>query len=214
MWVSSDLYDALEALCEEPTAEIAGLPNVRSFGKVHSLHYAMTYDQTGKLKPLVQAFDNETDRDNRIELTKEILSILCDTDAVDSSSRGKIIDAKHLAVIEAVLGKGFVGTNGANPNPNAAVILEEVYNNIVNTYYHAMISSRVYTYFSKISETETADGAVNYELTAFNSYVVKQLSENAIDNAIFVDVCDYLNYFSKVMLGNNSLLTEFMDHVS
>ena len=45
MWVSSNLYDALEIIVAEPNEEIAGLPNVRSFGKVHSLHTAMMLDK-------------------------------------------------------------------------------------------------------------------------------------------------------------------------
>ena len=63
MWVSSDLYDAIEKVIVGVTDMTDGLPNVRSYGKVNSLHAAIALDETGRLKELVEDFVSETDND-------------------------------------------------------------------------------------------------------------------------------------------------------
>lgn len=56
MWVSSDLYDTIEKVIVSVTDTTNGLPNVRSYGKVNSLHTAIELDETGELKTLVENF--------------------------------------------------------------------------------------------------------------------------------------------------------------
>lgn len=212
MWVSADLYDAMELMIAEPTEEIAGLPNVRSLGKVNSLYTSMINDHTGKLRKLVIDFTNETDYDKRIELVKQMLDIMCNTSNIKPYSRGNHIDAKELAVIEAVLGSDFIGIDGANPNREAATILNTVYADIVDIYFYALISCDINEYISYIS-TDSDGENISYDMSNFNANMLNNLKNNTIDQNKFAEICSYLNYFSKVKLGNNSLLHEFIDYV-
>nr|MCR5143390.1 hypothetical protein [Ruminococcus sp.] len=214
MWVSSDLYDALETIIAEPTEEIAGLPNVRSIGRLNSLHTAMVRDDTGRLIALVRNFTKEQDREKRLEMVRQILCIMSKSEEIDPSSRGGYIDAKHLAVVEAVLGKDFFGINGSNPNPTAAVLLEEIYNNILNTYYFAMLFSRTYEYIDNISVIENEDETITYDLDSFNAYVTESINNGTMDGSMFTDVSSSLNFISVVTLGDHSLLIVFMDYIS
>ena len=56
MWVSSDLYDAIETVTASVSDTVEGLPNVRSYGTVKSLHNAIALDETGELLNLVSSF--------------------------------------------------------------------------------------------------------------------------------------------------------------
>ncbi|MBQ4058617.1 MAG: hypothetical protein IJD40_06780 [Lachnospiraceae bacterium] len=143
MWVSSDLYDTIEKVIVGVAEDVDGLPNVRSYGTISSLHNAIMKDQSGVLKDLVEVFSLENNNEKRLLISEQILHYLCGTGLIEENSRGQHINAKNLAVIESFLGEGFMGTNGGNPNSAAAVILNDVYNNLVELYCFAMIGSTV-----------------------------------------------------------------------
>ena len=158
MWVSSDLYDAIETVVVSVSETVNGLPDVRSFGTVNSLHTAMELDETGELLQMVTAFAQESNTATRITTVESILYRLCGTDSVAENSRGGEFDAKKLKVIESFMGEGFMGLNGANPNAAAAPILESVYNNIVEMYYFAMIGSSIKEHMDKLGTATDAKG--------------------------------------------------------
>ena len=213
MWVSSDLYDAMEKISIELADNVSGLPDVRSFGNVHSLHTAMALDETGRLRQLVESFVTETSRAGRLALVDEILEMLCHTEDIASDSRGGYIDAAHLAVIEAMLGKDFVGVDGKNPNRDAAAVLNQVYDKIADVYYFALLGSEVFEHIELIGERKDDNGNISYDLDIFNKYMVFGMKMGFIDESTFADVAAYLNYYSTAMLGDHSLYLEFRDFV-
>ena len=143
MWVSSDMYNAIETMIADVSGTVEGLPNVRSYGKVSSLHVAISEDSTGTLQNLVQKYVEEEDTDKRIAIVEDILWFICDADSVDADSRGRWVDARKLKVVESFMGQSFMGINGANPIAEAAGILNKSYDEIVKMYYFSMIGSTI-----------------------------------------------------------------------
>lgn len=98
---------------------------MRSVGSVHSLHYAMAMDSTGKLTTLVKKFLKSKNLDERVSLIDDILYNLCGVSELDPTSRGQYIDARQLNVIEKMIDRNFSGQFGANPNQLAGPILQK-----------------------------------------------------------------------------------------
>ena len=137
LWVSADLYDTISTDSNVVISdEISALPNVRGFGNIRSLHDAMALDETGRLKTLVEKFTSTYDVDAKKACVTDILYMLCGAEEISEDSRGKYIDAKHLAVIETAMGKDYYGANGKNPNSLAAPKLEEIFDSINNMYFN------------------------------------------------------------------------------
>lgn len=195
MWVSSDLYDAIEKVIVGVTDMTDGLPNVRSYGKVNSLHAAIALDETGKLKSLVEDFVSEADNETRLAIVEDILHFICHTEDIENGSRGAYVNAKNLAVIEALMGNGFMGVNGENPNSAAAPILNRVYDNLVELYCFAMIGSQITEHLNYIKAYTDADGNIYPYMDNFNIHMCYTLINGHMTEKTFSDVCSYLGYY-------------------
>ena len=123
--------------------DILLLPNMQGAGRVSSLHASMAKDESGQLKAMVVDFVNANDAENRNRLFTEILYKWTGVDGLDPASRGGLIDARQLGVLEKFMGTDFVGNNGANPNSNAAPLLQKAYDKLADRLY-AMIASSSY----------------------------------------------------------------------
>lgn len=213
MWVSSDLYDAIEKVIVGVTDMTDGLPNVRSYGKVNSLHAAIVMDETGKLKALVEDFVSETDNDARLAIVEDILHFICHTEDVEDGSRGAYANAKDLAVIEAIMGKSFMGVNGENPNSAAAPILNRVYDDLVELYCFAMIGSQITEHLNYIRADLDADGNRIPYMGFFNRHLLYGLELGYISEKTFSDVCSYLGYYGSNIENDYRLFTEFRTYI-
>ncbi|MGH8655473.1 MAG: calcium-binding protein [Gammaproteobacteria bacterium] len=107
--------------------DIAALADLKGYGNVYDLHQAMVRDVSGTLKTLVQTFSTQTSANERNATVEAILFKWTGSDVIDPTSRGLNIDARKLAVLEKFLGQSFAGTTGANPNANAAPLLNQAY---------------------------------------------------------------------------------------
>ena len=123
--------------------DILLLPNMQGAGRVSSLHASMAKDESGQLKAMVIDFVNANDAENRNRLFTEILYKWTGVDGLDPASRGGLIDARQLGVLEKFMGTDFVGNNGTNPNSNAAPLLQKAYDKLADRLY-AMIASSSY----------------------------------------------------------------------
>lgn len=213
MWVSSDLYDAIEKVIVGVTDMTDGLPNVRSYGKVNSLHAAIVMDETGKLKALVEDFVSETDNDSRLAIVEDILHFICHTEDVEDGSRGAYANAKDLAVIEAIMGKSFMGVNGENPNSAAAPILNRVYDELVELYCFAMIGSQITEHLNYIRADVDADGNRIPYMGFFNRHLLYGLELGHMSEKTFSDVCSYLGYYGSNIENDYRLFTEFRTYI-
>ncbi|MDD6827015.1 MAG: calcium-binding protein, partial [Oscillospiraceae bacterium] len=213
MWVSSDLYDAIETVMIGVSSEINGLPNVRSFGTVNSLHNAIALDESGALRELVEEFNSENSMQTRLIITEKILGLLCKTDEIPSNSRGQYIDAKKLSVIESFMGQDFMGMNGENPNSVAAPILNKVYTNLVELYCFAMIGSKITEHLNYITAEVDDIGNVTPNLEYFNRHMLLGLDMGTVSESEFKDVCAYLGYYCSNIEENYKIVADFRAYI-
>ena len=210
MWASADLFDSMEKGFENNTGFDTDSPNVRSFGKINSLRTAIELDETGSLAQMVESFITSTQREERYQLVEGILEILCHAENIDINSRGSNINARHLAVIEAVFGEDFVGVNGANPNPVAAEILNDTYRTIVDLYYLSMSGNKLNKYLNLIDYNSSEK---TYDLSIFSNVVSFSVKSGFIDDGTLKDICSYLDLISLTENNDHQLLMEFRDYI-
>lgn len=109
-------------------ADVLGLPNLRGYGTMPSLHQAIVRDGTGTLKGLVQAFAAEAEPARRDLLVEQILFRWAGSDTMDPAGRGPWMDARQMAVLEAFMGRSYVGFGGEpDPHHTSAAPLKEAY---------------------------------------------------------------------------------------
>jgi Ca2+-binding RTX toxin-like protein len=141
VWFQQDLkYTIAGEYLEVPTA-IAALPNLLGFGNVYELHQAIIRDASGDLQELVESFVSQTDPEDRDATLEQILFKWTGSDLIDPSSRGSNIDARKLSVLEEFLGREFVGNQGPNPIPAAAVLLNQSYQGMYEMF-HAQLMAQ------------------------------------------------------------------------
>ena len=212
LWVSSDLFDTKDRLDIEISDEIAALPDVKSIGNVYSLHNAMALDETGELKALVESFAVEEDADKRMAIAEQILFFICGASDVEAGSRGRYIDARQLAVIEAMLGEKYVGTAGADPHSDAAPMLKSAYQDLLNMYYNELNAQTfIKDYAALLRYTENEDGSKTLNADLVNFILEYQLA-NGDENAekMLTEVARYVQYLDNGGIkGINSFVMNY-----
>lgn len=190
--------------------DIAALPDLQGAGNVSSLRIAMARDKSGQLKKMVLEFLETKDAAARDELFTNIIYKWVGADVVDPDSRGKLMDARQLVVLEKFMGMGFMGTNGANPNANAAPPLQKAYYKLVDRLYAAMASA---TYLKDIISR------VNYKIGESGAVIEVTDVINDIDKAINNDsvsgkqlLADFLRVVYGSGLSNDTNLLHFCNH--
>jgi len=153
--------------------DIAALPDLQGYGNVYNLQQAMAMDATGELKALVEQFIAEENPATRKAIMEQILFHWTDSEDI-TKNRGNM-DGRQLATLEKFTGENFMGQFGPNPNAPAQVILEQSYQNLLETSYcHLMVQTHLQDLYGKITyawnettQTMKADlSAVTAELAA------------------------------------------------
>lgn len=190
--------------------DIAALPDLQGAGNVSSLRIAMAKDESGQLKKMVLEFLETKDAAARDELFTNIIYKWAGADKLDPKGRGGLVDARQLAVLEKFMGMNFAGTNGANPNANAAPLLQKAYYKLVDRLYAAMASA---TYLKDIISR------VNYKIGESGAVIEFTDVINDIDKAIDKDsvsgkqlLADFLRVVYGSGLSNDTNLLHFCNH--
>ena len=190
--------------------DIAVLPDLQGVGNVSSLRIAMAKDESGQLKKMVLEFLETKDAAARDELFTNIVYKWAGADKLDPKGRGGLVDARQLAVLEKFMGMNFAGTNGANPNANAAPLLQKAYYKLVDRLYAAMASA---TYLKDIISR------VNYKIGESGAVIEFADVINDIDKAIDNDsvsgkqlLADFLRVVYGSGLSNDTNLLHFCNH--
>ena len=177
----ADYYDVREKEEIEISDIIKELPNVQAIGNIPSLHTLMQLDESGELQELVEAFMTAETVDEREEICTAIIEKICGADKVADGSRGTEFDAKKLAVIEAFMGREFIGTAGSNPVNTAASLLSGVYDKLYSLYYGLLAKESVLQpYLSLVYMYENDEGK-RYIDTSYFDFYAKLSIENEID---------------------------------
>ena len=219
-YFDTDYKNTVEKEILPETTTVQKLPDIKSRGTLHSLHQAMLRDSD--LTALIQDFVNSNDDNHRHELIEQILNKWAGCEDVDVTSRGDFVNAKHLAIWEALMGKPFVSTNPGeenplNPNNEAAEIIETVYTRLkVEVYAQLMKQSHFSMYMDLIGESVNG----KYDLTALvnvlndaitvNEEVGKNLVVQVAEMLLGLNIMYNSNYFDP--FEDNCFYTKFTEN--
>ncbi|HAU3362159.1 TPA: hypothetical protein JDL67_005042, partial [Salmonella enterica subsp. salamae] len=132
------------------------LPYIRGFGNMADLQVAMSHNSD--LKALVSQY-SVADEAGKFRLTEQIIYAWAGVTGIDIHSRGKNVNAQHLAVLEVTTGEEYrTSYHQKNPNVNDGILLEKEYCKFYG-YVSAMLQAQT-TYkefFSKINLTLNKD---------------------------------------------------------
>lgn len=204
---SHDLLDGKITMSED----ILALPDLPGAGNVSSLRVAMAKDTSGRLKKLVSDLVNADDTVNRNQLFTEAVYKWTGADIIDPKSRGNFIDARRLAVLEKFMGTDFAGSNGANPNENAAPLLNKAYRKLVNRLY-ASIAGNTFLkrLVSKIEYNVVAGTDVVVDLSKVKAEIDEKLAANPVAGRQILD--DFLRVAYGSGLEDSESLKDFCAH--
>ena len=204
---SHDLLDGKITMSED----ILALPDLPGAGNVSSLRVAMAKDTSGRLKKLVSGLVNADDTVNRNQLFTEAVYKWTGADIIDPKSRGNFIDARRLAVLEKFMGTDFAGSNGANPNENAAPLLNKAYRKLMNRLY-ASIAGNTFLkeLVNKVEYTATVESGLVVDLSKVRDEIDKKLAVNPAAGRQMLD--DFLRVAYGSGLEDSESLKDFCAH--
>ena len=204
---SHDLLDGKITMSED----ILALPDLPGAGNVSSLRVAMAKDTSGRLKKLVSDLVNADDTVNRNQLFTEAVYKWTGADTVNPKSRGNFIDARRLAVLEKFMGTDFAGSNGANPNENAAPLLNKAYRKLMNRLY-ASIAGNTFLkeLVNKVEYTATVESGLVVDLSRIRAEIDKKLAVNPAAGRQILD--DFLRVAYGSGLEDSESLKDFCAH--
>ena len=177
----ADYFDSREKETLEISDAIKELPNIQAIGNIPSLHSLMQQDESGELTCLVEAFMEAETVDEREAVCTQIIYRISGADAIEAGSRGTEFDAKKLAVIEAFMGRAFVGTAGNNPVNTAASILSGVYDSLFNLYYGLLAKESVLKPYLPLLHMYESDEGERYIDTKYFDFIARFSLENGDD---------------------------------
>ena len=190
--------------------DIAVLPDLQGAGNVSSLRIAMAKDESGQLKKMVLEFLETKDAAARDELFTNIVYKWAGADKLDPKGRGGLVDARQLAVLEKFMGMNFAGTNGANPNANAAPLLQKAYYKLVDRLYAAIASAtHLRGIISRVNYKIGESGAI-IEFTDVINDIDKAINNDSVSGKQLL--ADFLRVVYGSGLSNDTNLLHFCNH--
>ena len=184
----------------------SSMTGVDSFGSIMTLNNAISADETGKLKAMVEKFKHSDDIIEKRVLIKKILYFISDVNDIDPLSRGGNIDARDLGVIERFMDVPFVGVNGSNPNSTASTILKKVFSQFETMYYNLLDNETMTgSYFDliEVRKDENGNDRLDY------SMALENLSSEETNAHVVAEVAMFIKWYDA--LYNTSYYTEFTE---
>lgn len=176
-YFKTDYTDTEEVDLIEETEAVAALPDIENVGKLRSLHQAMLRDEN--LQMLVSNFVSETNDTTRMEILEQMIFKWAGCENIEINSRGIYVNAKNLALWEAINGKDFISSNEGEDNPTfpneeAESLIETEIAKFKNSIYaQLMQQTHLKTYYDAIDKTE-----IQYDLTPVINLLDAQISQN------------------------------------
>lgn len=214
MWVAPALIDSVEKMTPEIAEKMDGLPDVRSYGTVSSLHSAMAKDETGELKKLVEQFTNADTYDEKLKITDSILYFICGVKDIDDSKMWGYAKEKELKVIERMTGEEYIDHEGSRyPNNAAGPILSELYKVIRNMYCISMVGSEASDLLKLLLVLEK-DGNTEINVDMINLAIGIGYQTGSVSKRQIASVCSYLSYFGGHYLNDLTPFIKIRDYIS
>ncbi|MBF0329930.1 MAG: hypothetical protein HQL10_12290, partial [Nitrospirae bacterium] len=209
IWFKTDTVFTIPNEWLDVPAEIAALPDLQGYGNIYNLQQAMVRDTSGQLKNLVEQIVAATDAITRNSLMEQMLFKWTGSDTIDPASRGGLMDARRLAVLEKLFGQSFSGTTGPNPHANAVAPLDEAYRGLFEMYYaQIMAQTQLKPLYDQITYTwDEATQSVIGDISAVITDIQTQLSTDiTAGRAELIEFTRTLNGFQATdLIGYDAL---------
>ena len=154
-FLQRDTKDVQMAHSVEIPEDIMDMPELHPMGNTYSLRQAMTRDESGALKQLVQEFINDEDVTSRQAKLQDILFAWTGVTDINPKSRGSNFDARKLATLETVTGTSYRNSPTSSPGAAEAPILERSY---------AILAESIYTMLSMQTNLRDILRSFNYTI--------------------------------------------------
>ncbi len=180
VWFRSAPADTLATTWLPVSASLAALPDSPGSGTLRDLSQAIVRDQSGSLEGLIRDFMVQTTAAERTATLEQILFHWSGSAGLDPASRGPVIDARRLAVLEAFSGEPFVGGWGPNPAEPARALLHEAYNEIRELVYaELMVQTHLKPLYERIAfQWEPIAQVIRADLSEVSSELQARLASD------------------------------------
>ncbi|WP_445354229.1 calcium-binding protein [Microbulbifer sp. EKSA008] len=177
--------------------DISQLPDAVGFGNSYSLHQAMSLDESGELKSLVEAFGLELDSDKRKSLVTEILVLWANEENTDPNSRGNYIDGRSVGVLETFWGQPALQET---PNGQYAQLLNDVYRGLERSVYTQLMADthadKLFDLLSFEGEGDSIIGDFAKVSEYFSEYFAIDEASASLELVMFIDVVQGISPYS------------------
>ena len=191
-WFETSSFDTQELHTE-------GIDNdLTSIGSLHSVSYALEHDKDGYITHLVNSFRRSDDYIEKRVLSRKILYHISGADNIPNNSRGELIDARDLHVVETIMGVDkFVGADGSNnPNANAAEILRDMFEKFDDLYFNILNQdSSIANTIELISVNVDENGTVSLDMEEINSLISGMTDTHGAPDDLICSICSLLKAF-------------------
>lgn len=193
------------------TTQGSGEEIIATTGNVSDLMTAIAKDETGTLAALYEDFCTAVNIADMRYALKQILYFVTEATDINPNARGGNIDARDLKVIEAFMGREFVGVDeGSSPNSNAATILKGLYTDIENYYFNTLIQLSLKGFLDGIFVYTDEEGNVSYDMSLLKVKVGNILMASEQADGFIYALGSYIHTLDKV--NNTSLINEFTEY--
>ncbi|MCA1494980.1 hypothetical protein I6F11_29640, partial [Ensifer sp. NBAIM29] len=183
------------------------LPNLAGYGNVRDLNYAMSAD--GDLRAQVTSLVLEAQQLSPFEIHTRFETILLKwtgANDVTPGSRGTLVDAQHLAVLEALHGRPFQNwVGGDEAGVNAARLLEDYYQEILASYLLKFLVQQPMSYFRTVDANA---GQYTLPIVSFLNFEY-DVSQDRVLGAQETFLTDLVEYTLKPAIHINGSGSEF-----
>ena len=144
---------------------IKKLPNIRSYGKVRSLHNEMFLDKSGELLGLVENFVNSKDSEEKNEILDKILIKLGKAENISDTQSGQYINGKYVKIMETFFGEEL---ERGSLSFLRAGFYNETFSNLKLMYYSMLTINSV---FKDMQDAFDIEDNKLVNIKAFNRYI-------------------------------------------
>lgn len=190
-------------------AEALTLPELAGYGHVADLHYDMSIDAALRNEVLQLVLDSEDMSGDAFEAAFEhLVQSWAGASAVDPSSRGPLVNARHLAVVEAFYGQTFDQVNGSGATIDATDAAE------IERTYQSILDVMKVRFALQVKDAAIANGATALNVADNPFAVFSAIDYNPATDTIALDWSELLSSVLTAIPANAAERQGYFDSVA
>lgn len=216
LWAKANLYDTIE-MDDGTAGSTTRLLNysINNHGTLPSLAHAVAGEHGDIILADLQAFTSETDMLKRFSIIDDMLYTMAGARDVQQDAFGSYVDARHLMVDEAFMGEKFQGQWGRKPNQTAGPQLENIYENIRNSYCFSLMSQIPGNeMFSSAIIERDENGKASVDLGALEFLLIASSLKGELKESTVKDVAAYVAFLSTAVAHDANVFVGFYGMVA